>query len=73
MYLNDAFDRGIDARDRPSRPIPSGAADANTVFALGFGFLLGGVAMLLAAACGFGVSPEWAVLAGLALCGAVTA
>jgi len=73
MYLNDAFDRGIDARERPSRPIPSGAAEANTVFALGFVLLLGGVAMLLAAACGFGVSPEWAVLAGLALCGAVTA
>ena len=22
MYLNDAFDRDIDAKDRPSRPIP---------------------------------------------------
>jgi 4-hydroxybenzoate polyprenyltransferase len=73
MYLNDAFDRGIDARERPSRPIPSGAAEANTVFALGFALMLGGVALLLTAACGFGVSSEWAVLAGLALCGAVTA
>jgi 4-hydroxybenzoate polyprenyltransferase len=72
MYLNDAFDRAIDARERPSRPIPSGAAEANTVFALGFALLLGGVAMLLTAACGFGVSSEWAVLAGLALGGAVT-
>ena len=35
MYLNDAFDSAIDARERPSRPIPSGAIDANTVFALG--------------------------------------
>lgn len=73
MYLNDAFDRAVDARDRPSRPIPSGAADANSVFAAGFALLLGGVAMLLAAACGFGVPSEWAVLAGLALGGAVTA
>src|SRR3712207_2074355 len=73
MYLNDAFDRGIDARERPSRPIPSGAAEANTVFALGFALLLGGVAMLLTAACGFGVSSEWAVLAGLALGGAIVA
>ena len=24
MYLNDAFDRDIDARERPERPIPSG-------------------------------------------------
>jgi UbiA prenyltransferase family protein len=72
MYLNDAFDRAVDARERPSRPIPSGAAEANTVFALGFALLLGGVAMLLTAACGFGVSSEWAVLAGLALGGAVT-
>ena len=72
MYLNDAFDRGIDARERPSRPIPSGAVEANTVFALGFALLLGGVAMLLTAACGFGVPSEWAVLAGLALGGAVT-
>ena len=26
MYLNDAFDAEIDARQRPERPIPSGAA-----------------------------------------------
>jgi 4-hydroxybenzoate polyprenyltransferase len=73
MFLNDAFDRAVDARERPSRPIPSGAAEANTVFALGFALLLGAVAMLLTAACGFGVSPEWAVLAGLALGGAIVA
>ena len=73
MYLNDAFDRAVDSRERPGRPIPSGAADANTVFALGFALLLGGVAMLLGAARGFGVSSEWAVLAGLALGGVITA
>lgn len=73
MYLNDAFDRQIDARDRPDRPIPSGQVEPNTVFALGFGLLLGGVALLLVAACGFGVSAEWAVLAGLALGGAILA
>ena len=73
MYLNDAFDRGIDARERPSRPIPSGAADANTVFAAGFALLLGAVALLLAAAHGFGEPPEAAVLAGLGLGAAVLA
>jgi len=67
MYLNDAFDRGIDARERPSRPIPSGAVDANTVFALGFGLLLAAVAALLVAARGFDAPPGGVVLAGLAL------
>ena len=71
MYLNDAFDRGIDARERPSRPIPSGAVDANTVFALGFGLLLAAVAALLTAARGFDAAPGGVVLAGLALGGAI--
>jgi hypothetical protein len=67
MCLNDAFDRVHDARERPTRPIPSGEVDANTAFALGFLLLLAAVAMLLAAASGFGVPPAGAVLAGLAL------
>lgn len=71
MYLNDAFDRVIDTRERPYRPIPSGAVDANTVFALGFGLLLSAVAALLVAARSFNASPEGVVLAGLALGGAI--
>ena len=39
MYLNDAFDRQIDARERPDRPIPSGQIKASTVYSLGFGML----------------------------------
>jgi hypothetical protein len=39
MYLNDAFDREIDARERPGRPIPSGQVSAGLVFGLGFGAL----------------------------------
>ncbi|XXF78421.1 UbiA family prenyltransferase [Myxococcaceae bacterium GXIMD 01537] len=39
MYLNDAFDRVIDARERPARPIPSGEISASRVFAVGFGLL----------------------------------
>ncbi|MEN3809249.1 UbiA family prenyltransferase [Chromobacterium piscinae] len=46
MYLNDAFDREIDARERPQRPIPSGEARAQTVFACGFGMLLAGWLLL---------------------------
>jgi 4-hydroxybenzoate polyprenyltransferase len=44
MYLNDAFDRHIDAHERPSRPIPSGQAPAWLVFSLGFAGLALGVA-----------------------------
>jgi 4-hydroxybenzoate polyprenyltransferase len=39
MFLNDAFDRRIDARERPERPIPSGQVSAAEVFAIGFGLL----------------------------------
>jgi len=46
MYLNDAFDREIDAEQRPERPIPSGAVSARTVFASGFSMLAAGDAIL---------------------------
>jgi 4-hydroxybenzoate polyprenyltransferase len=39
MFLNDAFDAEIDARERPERPIPSGRIAKRTVLALGFGML----------------------------------
>lgn len=39
MYLNDAFDADIDARERPDRPIPSGRVSRETVFAFGYGML----------------------------------
>ena len=42
MYLNDYFDRVIDARERPERPIPSGAISARAVATIGFGLLGGG-------------------------------
>jgi len=45
LLLNDFFDRDVDARERPERPIPSGAARANTVLAAGLGLLVGGVAL----------------------------
>jgi len=46
MYLNDYFDRGIDARERPQRPIPAGDVSAATVAALGFAMLALGVALM---------------------------
>lgn len=54
MYLNDYFDRAIDARERPERPIPSGQIAAGAVAAIGFCLIGGGTvataAMGLAAA-----------------------
>jgi 4-hydroxybenzoate polyprenyltransferase len=51
MYLNDAFDRHIDARERPERPIPAGLVRAETVF--GAGFAMMGLALALLAWAGF--------------------
>lgn len=74
MFLNDAFDAELDARERPGRPIPSGKVRKATVFGLGFGLLLLGLVLL-------GVAPllhltrpgvdAW--LAGLGTCVAVLA
>lgn len=72
MYLNDAYDAGIDARERPGRPIPSGQVSAETVFALGFGMMVLGLALLawtgygVAAGTGFGP-----VMGGLGLGAAI--
>jgi len=40
MFLNDAFDRHIDAIQRPERPIPAGLVSPRDVFIAGFGMLL---------------------------------
>ena len=71
MFLNDAFDREIDARERPERPLPSGAVTPGAVFAYGFGML--GAAVLLAAGAAFadGGGGGRAVLAALALVAAI--
>jgi len=45
MWLNDAFDAEIDARERSNRPIPMGEIDARTVFIGGFAMLAAGVAL----------------------------
>lgn len=45
VFLNDAFDREIDARERPERPIPAGEVKAATAFDAGFALLIGGVAL----------------------------
>jgi len=67
MYLNDAFDRHIDARERPERPIPSGVTSATEVFGIGFGMLT--AAVLLLGVLAFRTTPvNWApVLSGIVL------
>jgi 4-hydroxybenzoate polyprenyltransferase len=64
MYLNDYFDRTIDARDRPGRPIDAGEIRANSVMLIGFGLLAVGIVLMIA----FGLG---AVLCGLLLAGVI--
>lgn len=72
MYLNDAFDRKIDARERPERPIPSGEVSARLVFAIGFGLMALGILLLIWIGYGFaGGTAFWPVLGGLGLAGAI--
>lgn len=46
MFLNDAFDRAVDRRERPERPIPSGAVSTAEVFAIGYGLIAVGVLLV---------------------------
>ena len=72
MYLNDAYDAEIDARERPERPIPSGEVSAETVFTAGFAMMALGLALLAwvgyGAASGTGIGP---VMGGLGLGAAI--
>ncbi len=72
MYLNDAFDHAIDARERPGRPIPSGEVAPETVFAAGFALLLLGLLALAGALARPGEDAGLAAMvAGIALAGAI--
>lgn len=67
MFLNDAFDRHIDARIHPERPIPSGRVSATEVFTIGFGLMSTGVVLLVMAAAASGQSAAPSLVGGLAL------
>jgi 4-hydroxybenzoate polyprenyltransferase len=67
MYLNDAFDRHIDAVERPQRPIPSGQVSAGQVFFLGFCWLLFGFVELMKVAHRQGTPLLYPALSGIAL------
>jgi UbiA prenyltransferase family protein len=64
MYLNDFFDRDIDARERPGRPIHAGDISPGAVLAIGSALLAVGVALLAR----FGLLP---VIWGLVLAAAI--
>ena len=57
MFLNDAFDRTVDAIERPERPIPSGEVSAAEVFGAGFALLAFGV--LAIAGVAFATGAGW--------------
>lgn len=66
MYLNDAFDAEVDARQRPERPIPSGRAGRRAVFACGYTMLAASVVFLAATGAMSGGGP-WPAFAGFVL------
>ncbi|KKN14503.1 hypothetical protein LCGC14_0995460 [marine sediment metagenome] len=45
MWLNDAFDAEIDARERANRPIPMGQVKVTTVFTVGYAMLAVAIAL----------------------------
>lgn len=64
MFLNDAFDAEIDARERPNRPIPAGEISRSTVLGVGFGLLAFGLLVLaLAPVLGL-IRPGFSALGG---------
>ncbi len=74
MYLNDAFDAGIDALERPERPIPRGLVSRREVLTFGFGMMILGEGVLIAM--GYGLRAGhggWPALGGLALGAAIIA
>lgn len=71
MFLNDAFDRDVDAVERPDRPIPAGRATARQVFVLGILQLAIGILALWATASARGTNPAFALASGALLAGAI--
>jgi 4-hydroxybenzoate polyprenyltransferase len=64
MWLNDAFDADIDARERANRPIPNGEISREAAFGGGFALLLLGIV------CAFLLGPDVGV-AGICLAGVI--
>lgn len=67
MFLNDAFDREVDAVERPQRPIPSGRASPAAVYGLGAAQLAAGLVLLVLVARAAGGRVDLAIGSGVAL------
>jgi 4-hydroxybenzoate polyprenyltransferase len=65
IVLNDVFDREVDAHERPTRPIPSGAVSVATATVLGIALMAAGI--LIAAWIGRAPGTLATVLAGCIL------
>lgn len=63
MILNDVFDVNVDLKERPERPLPSGAISLGWARSLGFGFLLLGTTIAWIAGCLYHApdTPWWRV------------
>ena len=74
MFLNDAFDAEIDAKERPERPIPSGQISKDAVFVWGFGMLAVGLMVLIWIGRSFPDSTGiWPAIGGLGLAATIVA
>lgn len=71
MFLNDAFDRVIDAVERPERPIPSGQISSTRVFLAGYTMLTSALILISICALAPGGGGWRAIIAALALCAAI--
>ncbi|MBA2540728.1 MAG: UbiA family prenyltransferase [Deltaproteobacteria bacterium] len=66
MFLNDAFDRTIDAIERPERPIPSGQVSAADVFGAGFALMAFGILAIAGVALATGAG-WWPIASAIGL------
>ena len=71
MFLNDAFDREIDAVERPERPIPAGQVSAASVFMAGYGLLFFAILLVGLIAVGPDSGGLPAIVAVIALAGCI--
>ena len=72
MFLNDAFDREIDAVERPERPIPSGQVTFGQVATAGWAMMLAGIGLIAVVTHGLpGAVGGYGALGAIGLAGAI--
>ena len=71
MVLNDYFDREVDARERPTRPLPSGRVSPNA--ALVFAIVLCAIGIAAAATASWQIGNAWCVVLATLLTATIVA